>query len=181
MNYVQVGKHFFILTIAIIFIQLYGCSDGGGGSVASLDYSGNTSSAVITLENAPTLVGNVLYSGDSTTSIPTAIITTDQSIRSGGAEVQSGILKYISQNIRENIFKTNAPITGIAAGVELNEPLMCDSGSGNLTGILNDATFTGTLTFTYADCVLDGATYNGTSHHITSHHITSYHITSHQN
>ena len=146
-------------------MQLFGCGGGGGDSTAptSLIYSGNTNAAVITLDNAPTLVGNVLYGGTTGTNIPVAVTLTEQTTtRSAGVEVQSEILQNISQHIRDSIFTNNTSLPDLIVGVDLNEPLECDSGSGNLTGTLNDSTFTGTLTFTYINCLLDGITYNGT-------------------
>ena len=146
-------------------MQLFGCGGGGGSSSTpdSLIYSGNTNAAVITLDNAPTLVGNVLYGGETSTSIPVAVTLTEQTTtRSAGTVVQSEILQNISQHILDSIFKNNASLSDLIVGVDINEPLVCASGSGNIIGTLNDSTFTGTLTLTYINCLLDGVTYNGT-------------------
>ena len=156
-----------ILPILLV-LSFTGCGGGGGGDAPppppqELVYSGNTNSAVITLENAATLVGNVLYGGETGTNIPVAVTLTEQTTtRSAGAVVQSKILQNISQYVQDSIFKNNASLPVLVVGVDLNEHLECDSGSGNLTGTLNDSTFTGTLTFTYINCLLDGITYNGT-------------------
>jgi uncharacterized repeat protein (TIGR01451 family) len=150
---------------SLTLLVLSACGGGGGGSSAptSLVYSGNTNAAVITLENAATLVGNALYGGEAGMNIPVAVTLTEQTtIRSAGAVVQSEILRNISKNIRDGIFKNSSSLQDLVVGVDLNEPLECDSGSGNISGTLNDSTFTGTLTVTYINCRLDGTTYNGT-------------------
>ena len=165
MNKQSINNTLYPFIITVIFIQLLGCGGGGSGDgviTDSLIYSGNTSAAVITLENATTLVGNVLYGGDSGSSIPIAIKVNDSTIRSAGVEVQSEILHGIAQHISDNLFKNDTSFPSIPVGVDLNEPLGCESGSGNITGTLNDSTFTGTLTITYINCLLDGTTYNGT-------------------
>ena len=161
----SIRKTIYILIIAVVSMQLFGCGGGGGSSSTpdSLIYSGNTNAAVITLDNAPTLVGNVLYGGETSTSIPVAVTLTEQTTtRSAGTVVQSEILQNISQHILDSIFKNNASLSDLIVGVDINEPLVCASGSGNIIGTLNDSTFTGTLTLTYINCLLDGVTYNGT-------------------
>ncbi len=148
----------------LLILLLAGCGGGGGDAPPQeLVYSGNTNSAVITLENAATLVGNVLYGGDAGTNIPIGVTLTEETNpRSAGAVVQSKLLQIILQSVQDSIFKNNASLPALAIGVVLNEPLECDSGSGSLTGTLNDTTFTGTVTFTYTNCLLEGVTYNGT-------------------
>ena len=147
----------------LLILSFTGCGGGGGGAPQDLVYSGNTNSAVITLENAATLVGNVLYGGDAGANIPAAVMLTEETnLRSAGAVVQSTLLHSISQSVQDSILNNNASLLGLAVGVVLNEPLECDSGSGNIAGTLNDSTFTGTLTVTYSNCLLDDVTYNGT-------------------
>jgi len=127
MNNLSSRNSLSIFTIAAIFIQLFGCGGGGGSgdgiATESLIYSGNTSAALITLDNAPTLVGNILYGGHSGSSIPTALSVTDQSIRSAGVTVQSEILHNISQHIRDSILKNNSLLPNITVGVVLDEPV----------------------------------------------------------
>ena len=167
MNNLSSRSPLFMFTIAAIFLQLFGCGSGGGSgdgiATESLIYSGNTSAAVVTLDNAPTLVGNTIYGGKTGTNIPVAVTLTEQTTtRSAGVEVQSELLRNISQHISDSIRRNNTSLANTIVGVVIDEPLECDSGSARLTGTLNDATFTGTLTFTYINCLLDGVTYNGT-------------------
>jgi hypothetical protein len=155
-----------LVTIVIFGIISTLGSGGGGGDGTSgpqpLTYSGNTDPATITLDNAPTLVANVLYGGSSATDIPTAASTSTLTNRSAGTIVVADYLRMVIQHSLESLNDNNLRGHDIVTGFAVNEPIYCDSGSANLSGQLNDSTGTGTLNFTYDNCMLDGVTYDGT-------------------
>lgn len=155
-----------LVTVAVFgILSTLGTGGGGGGDsggVQPLTYSGNTEPAIITVDNAPTLVANVLYGGSSATNIPTAVSTASMASRSAGAIVVVDYLRTVMQYSLTNLYDDNLIGSDIVTGFTVNEPIYCDSGSANLTGQLSDFDGTGTLTFTYDNCILDGVTYNGT-------------------
>jgi len=152
-------------------VIITGCFGGGGGddAPATLTYSGNTDSAVITLKNATTLVANVLYGGESSTNIPVAVSVSDNSVRSAGVLTQAETLHDIANNIVDKIGGSGVSLAKILTGIDVDEPLECESGTGFLTGALNDTTATGTLIFTYDNCLIEGITYNGTGSFIVDY------------
>lgn len=152
------------LTVIVVFgvISTLGTGGGGGdGGDGGLTYKGNTDPAIITVNNAPTLVANVLFGGTSTTDIPIAASTSAPSSRSAGAIVAAGYLRTIIKHSLDGFYENNLIGSDIVAHFMVDEPIFCDSGSGHISGQINDSTATGTLTFIYNNCMLDGVTYDG--------------------
>jgi len=147
-----------------------GCFGGGGSDTpATLTYSGNTDSAVITLQNATTLVANVLYGGESGTNIPVAVSVSENSVRSAGVLTQVETFQAIAKIIEDKIGSNDVSLARILTGIDIDEPLECESGTGFLSGELDDVTATGTLIFTYDNCLVEGTTYNGTGSFIVDY------------
>jgi hypothetical protein len=113
------------------------------------------------VNNAPTLVANVLFGGTSAADIPIAASTSAPSSQSAGAIVVAGYLQRIIKYSFDEFYQNNLFGSDIISGMMVDEPIFCDSGSGHISGSLNDATGEGTLTITYNNCMLDGVTYNG--------------------
>ena len=172
-------KHFGLIALAamtlVVSISLIRCGGGGGGDApADLTYSGNTSIAVITLKNAVTLVANVLYAGESSANFPVSVSVSEEASRSAGILVQSEIIGVLSEIIRESVYGEDAADPRPAIGIEIAQPLTCDSGSGYLSGTLSDTDATGTLTFTFSNCVIGEITFDGTGSYIVDYFDFSY-------
>ncbi len=157
--------HSFKLIAIILVGTLTVLASGGGGSGESepqpLAYIGNTDPAIITLDNAPILVANILFGGSSSSNIPTALSIPTTSSRSAGAITVVGNMQSIIQRSLVNLYASNLFISNEVTGFDVDEPIYCDSGFAFLTGPLDDITGTGTLSFTYDNCTLDGVTYDG--------------------
>ncbi len=155
---------YFGLTVIVVFgvISTLGTGGGGGGGDQPLTYSGNTDPAIITVNNAPTLVASVLFGGSSAADIPVAASTSAPSSRSAGAIVVAGYFRTIIKHSLDGFYENNLIGSDIVTGLMVDEPMDCDSGSGHLSGMIDDITGKGTLTFTYNNCMVDGITYNGT-------------------
>jgi hypothetical protein len=155
--------------VAMLVIGITRCGGGGGGDAPApveLIYSGNTNAAVITLKNATTLVANVLYAGESSTNLPVSISASGETSSYIGVHTQSEILDNISTVIRESVYGDDVANPKAALGIAVNEQLTCDSGTGYVSGTLSDTDGTGTLRFTFNDCLIGGITYNGTGQYI---------------
>lgn len=137
-----------------------GGGDGGGGGGAPLQYSGNSSAAVVSTGNASGLVANAFDSGDSTA------IVTGLAVAEGGRPAAGAAGGLVGLGRRLNQFSRNAlavsrPAPDLVQGlipVEETEP--CDSGSVRTFGTLNDDG-TGTLNVHYNDCRIEGETLSG--------------------
>lgn len=159
---------------SVFSLLLLAACGGGDGSDVSEDihqlvYIGNTNKAVITRQNATTLVANVLYGGESSTNIPTSVSLSEPESRSAGSIIQSEIIHHMSSLIRENIYGNAGSAGNILSGFDVNLPLECESGSGSVSGILSDNTGTGTLTFSFNNCLNEGITYNGSGSFIVDY------------
>ncbi len=152
------------LTGIVVFgvISTLGSGGGGGGNGdGGLTYSGSTDPAIITVNNAPTLVANVLFGGTSTAGVPGAVLTSTPSSQSAGAIVVAGYLRTIIKHSLDDFYENNLIGSDIISRMMVDEPIFCDSGSGHISGMLDDVTGEGALTITYNNCMLDGVTYNG--------------------
>jgi hypothetical protein len=158
-----------LITIAVFgIVSTLGSGGGGGdgdGGPQPLTYSGNTNPAAITLTNAPSLVGNVLYGGitSSNVPIPTAASTSPGEVQSGSvAAVSTHLLTILHYSLDDLIGST---VTGyslpVAVAVPIDETIPCESGYYTIEGTIDDTTFTGTLNFNYVNCVNEGVTFNG--------------------
>jgi len=137
-----------------------GGGGGGGGSESPVQYSGNSSAAVVTSGNASGLVANVFGSGDSTA------IVTGLSVTEGGrpaADAAGGLIglgRRLNQ-LSRNALAASRPAPGLVRGlIPVEETELCDSGSVRTFGTLNDDA-TGTLNVQYNDCRIGDETLSG--------------------
>lgn len=146
----------------IVTLGLSGCSSGGDGDgVRYLEYSGNIEPAVITLENAPVLVGNVLFGGISSTNIPKTVSTATLSSRSGGSLVIANqLLTAFRDSLDKILNKTADGYQLPVKAIEVDEKFSCESGYWTLKGTLADDG-AGTLYFDYVNCLTNGISYDG--------------------
>lgn len=161
-------KEYRLLSILSIFTFIfiaYGCSGGGGDSattvpsVQPLVYVGKTDPADITLENAPDLLVNVLYGGDSVSGVTTGV---SLSSASNAAAFSKRLVALINFSM-DSVIGESATDLYIPLGVDIDETSSCDMGMGYITlkGTVDENTGAATLDMSYVDCVIDGVTYNG--------------------
>jgi uncharacterized repeat protein (TIGR01451 family) len=120
-------------------------------------YSGNTSAAVVSVTNASALTANVV-GGDSGA-------VTGAVAAAGDTEATRGridLAQRLSRRMRESTHLAG-PDAKALAGLQVNQTDPCDNGVGSVhtTGTLDDFSGTGTLTFTYAGCLIGSDTFNG--------------------
>ena len=138
-----------------------GGGGGGGGSESPVQYSGNSSAAVVTSGNASGLVANVFGSGDST-AIVTGLSVTE--VGRPAADAAGGLIglgRRLNQ-LSRNALAASRPAPGLVRGlIPVEETELCDdSGSVRTFGTLNDDG-TGTLNVHYNDCRIEGETLSG--------------------
>ena len=155
--------------MCMLVVAIARCGGDGGGAPAGLIYTGNTDAAVISLKNATTLVANVLYAGESSTNLPVSARISGNTSHTGDILLQSKVIDELFGVIRDSIYGDDVSGPEAALGIVVNEPLACDSGSGYVSGTLSDIDGTGTLTFTFSNCVIEGITYNGTGNYIVDY------------
>jgi hypothetical protein len=145
------------------FLSIIGSGGGGGGTVSPpepLVYTGNTSAAIITADNAPILVNNIIGTSNITGSIeePSAVTL---------APTESTILANLVFSLKEWLNKglerrtvpqqSNSPV----AVLQINETEPCiDGGSIHYSGTLNDDG-TGLLKMDYDNCQENSETVDG--------------------
>lgn len=163
MRILSIRKFIFLLAIAVISTQLFGCSGGGGGSATpdTLTYSGNTNAVVITKDNAKTLIANVADEDDAAIILAATGITIDDSTKSG-ASLKSALnlAKQVIKNLEDRVLIQ----TPLVSAIDVNDTLPCDNPDGSIifTGQINDDG-TGNLNVTFLNCldgdvILDGKT-----------------------
>ena len=154
-----------MLLLYIMFsgiLVLTGCGGGSDGApaVQPLAYVGNTNPADITLDNAPTLIVNVLYGGEAAAEIPTGVSVSDMT--GPGEDVP---LSYkLASLLRYSFTSFFGDVTSgyyIPTGFLVDETIQCETGYYTFKGTLDDVYGTGTLQVEYVGCVLEGSTYNG--------------------
>ena len=103
-------------------------------------------------------MANVLYAGNSSSNLP--LSTSDPNIAFHLADYfsQAEFLEVISNSTSRK--SSSSPRSELR--IELDEPLTCESGSGRLTGSLDETTGTGSLTFTFISCLIEGFSFDGT-------------------
>lgn len=156
-----------------------GCGGGGGGDspparvLQPIGYVGSTAPAVVSIANTPTLVTNVLFGGSSAGGVPSAAVIAGSAAQPGetatGAERATDVLHYGLDAIIGN---ASHGYSMPAAGT-IRETNYCVSGYYTVDGYLDDVTGTGTLTFDYYNCLLDGTTYDGMIY-VTVHYVDYY-------
>ena len=161
-----------MFTILLTLLSLAGCGGGGGDSapvVQPLSYVGKTDLADITLANVPTLLVNVLFSGETSSGVVTGVSV---SAAGNAATVTNRLVALLNYSM-DNFIGDSSSGFYIPQGVLIDKTIGCDAGYYTLNGTLDDATGAGTLAFNYVDCVLDGITHNG-SGTMTFYYINIY-------
>ena len=133
-----------------------GGSNGSNGSSGSLNYSGNTSPAVVTGTNAARLVSGVLGDGQTSAAFTAGAVTP------GGS---SAGLAELARNLNQGLRVTgrsgsSGPVP--RASIPIDTTVPCDSGTLHEAGTLNDNA-TGTLAVTYNDCRTGTQTVSGSA------------------
>ena len=151
-----------LITIAVFGI-IGTLSTGGDGKngLERLIYIGNTDPAIITLANAPTLMANVLYGGNSTSNIPTGVTASSSKTLPGDTLVVADYLLTAFHYSLDNILGNTTNGYNIPKSLVIDETIYCESGYFTMKGTLDDYTATGTLTLNYVNCLTEGITYNG--------------------
>ena len=154
---------------ALLVISCGGDDDGGGSAARVLQpiaYTGNTSPVTITLTNTPALVTNVLFGGAAASDIPIAVMITETGVRAdegptGGDELMNLFHHSMGSILAETLHGYQLPAAEV-----INDINYCENVSGYYTvrGTLNDMNGTGTLTFDYYNCLMDGITSDGMYH-----------------
>lgn len=154
-----------IALISIMSVLSSGCGGGGGdggSSVQPLVYVGNTGPAIITTDNATTLLANVLFGGSVGEVIPAAL-TTSADVQLSESTMMPDQFRPLFAEVIDSI-SVQSGNTQTLVGFSINETLACvDGGSVTIKGSLDDQTLIGTLTFTYNYCDLGGIIYHGPS------------------
>jgi len=123
-------------------------------------YTGATTPAVVTNANANTLAGNV--GGGS--QLGTAIAVTGAVAPAGRAPRVAKVMPLISGKINAATKLAAAnpgPVYGVAVPISVSGAPCAVSGTVSLTGSIDNATGTGSLTFTFASCNDGTGTLNG--------------------
>jgi len=151
---------------ALTTLLVISCGGGDGDSPAArvlnpVSYTGNTSPAAITLANTPTLVTNVLFGGSAATDIPAAVIITETDTLTGERPIGADQLMNLFHSSMDNIIGDASHGYQLPVAEVINETENCVSGYYTVKGTLDDMTGTGTLTFDYYNCLMDGLTFDG--------------------
>lgn len=168
-------SHLTMLAVITAFtaMLMIGCGgDDGGGSVDDgggpdarvlqpIVYSGNTSPVAITLANTPILVTNVLFGGSAAADIPVAAIITEAGGPSAEGPVDIDPLMNLVHTSIDSIIGDATHGYQLPAAEVISDTNYCESGYYTVNGTLNDMTGTGTLTFDYYNCLMDGLTFDG--------------------
>ena len=134
---------------------LAACGGGGGGGggspssggTAPLVYTGNANAAVITTANAADIVEAVTGGDDASNAISGSASVT--------GTVEGGNARDLGRRIGRSVMGTVLrPATGSSQQsfvINVNDPLTCESGSGVISGTLND-NLTGTAAISWNGC-----------------------------
>ena len=154
----------FLLPALLLLAACGGGGGGGGGGSSPVVYSGNTSAATVTPNNASKLTANVIGSEDTATTI------FGVSVESSGAtqNQSSGLMDLalrLNRNFRDTVVRAEQASSNqraLPAAIPVDETDLCDGGNGSIRtfGTLND-NGTGTLMLSFISCLLDGITLNG--------------------
>ena len=151
---------------ALTALLVISCGGDDGGSPAGrvlqpIAYTGNTSPVAITLTNTPILVTNVLFGGSAAADIPIAAIITEAGAPS--AEGPNGVdqLMNLIHSSMDSILGDATHGYQLPAAEVVSETNYCESGYYTVNGTLNDMTGTGTLTFDYYNCLMEGLSFDG--------------------
>jgi len=151
-----------IITVSSVITTLgSGGGGGGGGGPQPLVYSGNTDHTTITITNAATLIGDVLFGGITSANVPTAASISSNNMQSGSTAAMVDYLLTAFHYSLDDYIGNAVSGYNIPVSFHVDETVSCESGHYTLNGTLDDFTGTGTLSFNYVDCLIEGVTYNG--------------------
>ena len=152
-------------TVLTVFL-VSRCGGGGGGDsapvVQPIAYTGNTEAAVVTLENTPTLVANVLFGGAAGEDVPLAVSMTEATTASTRLKSFIEVPLAIYHFSLDNLIGDATHGFRMPASAVVDDTVQCESGFYTAQGTIDDITGTGTLTFIFHDCLDDGITMDGT-------------------
>ena len=159
---------------ALLMISCGGGDDGPAARVLQpVAYTGTTSPVAITLTNTPTLLTNVLFGGSAAADIPIAAIITDAGTSSAEGPIGVDKLMNLVHSSMDSILGDATHGYQLPAAEVVSETNYCESGHYTVNGTLDDMTGTGTLTFDYYNCLMDGLTFDGMVH-VTVNYIDYY-------
>lgn len=149
-------------------LLLGACGGGGGDGDANPGpvpptWPGNPSAAIVSASNASQITAGVVGSDDTSSTILGAAAEsgtdTDARARASGAVDLALRLKRGLRGAIRQLDQTQR----LATAVQVNQTDPCDNGVGSVrtSGILNDATLTGTLSINFDGCLIGGQTLNG--------------------
>lgn len=148
-------RHVFVAAVPLVAIIIAGCGGGGGGSsgggATTISYSGNTSAATLTSNNAASLSGSALVGGDLGTT--TARGLTGEQATSG--EVRSAqIARIMQESVTLALSQPTAGAPTSATAVQQQTQTYPCLSSGTMTVSLSVDNVTGGFTgsFTYTNC-----------------------------
>ena len=149
----------------VVLLLLVACGGGGGGGggdgTSPVVYAGNTNPAVVTAANASKLAAGVVGSDETASTILGISVESSDATKNRGSGVMDLALR-LNRGFRGTVLRmSDAQRVAPAAQIEHTEP--CDNGMGSTrtSGTLSDVNFTGTLTITFSNCLVDGVTLNG--------------------
>ena len=157
------------LSVCFLSLILFACGGDGGGTTPNSDTQDDTSEptndiitepATISLENAPTLIVNGLYGGESVAGLAAKNNTTAGKAHyssAGMTDSLHGVAIFTGGQI------VGRPSTGLylTSAVVVNDIVSCDSGYFTMSGEIDGSNGTGILDVEYVNCSLDGYLYNG--------------------
>lgn len=158
-----------LAVIVMVAAQATGCGSGGGGAGSNqpgtegeITYTGLTTQAKITVDNA-NVIFSVIWSGG--TSPATGGKAPAKDLRAPGAISTGGIIPYlfsVSDDVRHYIGVVKAKSIVAQKATAINQTIN-GSVSGTITtaGNIDENTGTGTLTITYQNYNNGGGTYDG--------------------
>jgi hypothetical protein len=166
-------SHLILMAVltAITALLVISCGGDDGGAPAArvlqpVAYTGNTSPVAISLTNTPVLVTNVLFGGSAASEIPGAVMITETGVPADERPTGGDELMDVFHNSMDSILDDTLHGYQLPAAKVINDTEYCENVSGYYTvrGTVDDFTDSGTLTFDYYNCLMDGITYDGMYH-----------------
>jgi hypothetical protein len=131
----------------------------------ALVYSGSTADASVDATTANTLASSVVGSSGAATggSLLGGVSAQGDSAAASAPQPTgaTGLARRLGQAMRGDALARASTGGSALAGATLSQTIPCDSGSINISGTVNDATGTGTVSIDYVDCRTGSDTING--------------------
>jgi hypothetical protein len=141
------------------------CGGNGGGDGVPVDqritYTGKTAPVVITTTNAPTLIANVLFGGETVGDVPIAATVSGPDTAMIEVPAPTERVLSVFHFSMDNIIGTRIHGYNVPSAETINETYNCESGYYTVQGNLDDQTGLGTLTFDFVNCLDMGITMDG--------------------